>query len=83
MNINEMCAALSVSTKTGYKLLKEGRIPAMKVGRTYRIPKVRILEYMMIVEQEQTRSSTPLHAANESAILSTSTAGESHAARRK
>lgn len=52
MNIDEMCAALSVSTKTGYKLLKEGKISCMKVGRTYRIPKVHVLAYLKIIEQQ-------------------------------
>ena len=34
MNIEEMCSALSISKKTGYKLLREGKIVSMKVGRT-------------------------------------------------
>ena len=38
MNIEQMCDALRISTKTGYKLLHEGKIPAMKIGRSYRIP---------------------------------------------
>ncbi|MEE1511479.1 MAG: DNA-binding protein, partial [Gemmiger formicilis] len=29
-----MCDALRISTKTGYKLLHEGKIPAMKIGRS-------------------------------------------------
>ena len=53
MNIDEMCAALSVSTKTGYKLLKEEKINSMKVGRTYRIPKVHVLAYLKIVDHSQ------------------------------
>ena len=53
MNVEEMCTALSISTKTGYKLLKEGKISGMKVGRTYRIPKVHLLSYMRIVESQQ------------------------------
>ena len=52
MNIDEMCAALSVSTKTGYKLLKDGKISCMKVGRSYRIPKVHVLAYLKIVDQQ-------------------------------
>lgn len=54
MNIDEMCAALDVSTKTGYKLLKEGKISSMKVGRTYRIPKVHVLAYLKIVDHGHT-----------------------------
>ena len=47
MNIEEMCSALSISKKTGYKLLREGKI----VGRTYRVPKVHVLSYLKIVDE--------------------------------
>ena len=53
LNIDEMCEVVKVSTKTGYKLLKEGKIGSIKVGRTYRIPKVHLLSYMRIVESQQ------------------------------
>ena len=39
MNIEQMCDALRISTKTGYKLLHEGKIPAMKIGRRIASPK--------------------------------------------
>lgn len=51
MNIEEMCSALSISKKTGYKLLREGKIMGMKVGRTYRVPKVHVLSYLKIVDE--------------------------------
>ena len=38
MDIGQMCEALGVSTKTGYKLLKDGKIEYLKIGRAYRIP---------------------------------------------
>ena len=37
MDIGQMCEALGVSTKTGYKLLKDGKIEYLKIGRAYRI----------------------------------------------
>ena len=43
MNIEEMCS--------GYKLLREGKIVGMKVGRTYRVPKVHVLSYLKIVDE--------------------------------
>ena len=49
MNIEEMSRALGVSTKTGYKLIRTGKITAMKVGRTYRIPKVHLLTYLRVL----------------------------------
>ena len=48
MDIVQMCEALGVSTKTGYKLLKDGKIEYLKIGRAYRIPKAHILRYLKI-----------------------------------
>ena len=39
LTVEEMSRALGVSTKTGYKLLRENKIDSIKVGRSYRIPK--------------------------------------------
>ena len=51
MNIEQMCDALRISTKTGYKLLHEGKIPAMKIVRSYRIPKAHLFTYLQICGQ--------------------------------
>ena len=51
LNINQMCAVLSISTKTGYKLLKEGKIQSIKVGRAYRIPKAHVFDYLCICKK--------------------------------
>lgn len=48
MDIEQMCEALGISTKTGYKLLKDGKIEYLKIGRAYRIPKAHILHYLKI-----------------------------------
>ncbi|MBR2561379.1 MAG: helix-turn-helix domain-containing protein [Eubacterium sp.] len=48
-----MSEILGVSTKTGYKLLKEGAIVSLKVGRTYRIPKIHVLSYLRILNNAQ------------------------------
>ena len=53
MNIEQMSQALGVSTKTGYGLLKSGKVACLKVGRAYRIPKVHLLDYMKVREQEK------------------------------
>lgn len=53
MNIEQMSQALGVSTKTGYGLLKSGKVACLKVGRAYRIPKVHLLDYMKVMEQEK------------------------------
>lgn len=60
MNIEQMCEVLGISTKTGYRLLKEGQIESLKVGRSYRIPKVKILQYLNI-DSSKKINSVPLH----------------------
>jgi hypothetical protein len=47
LNITQMCEALGgLSTKTGYKLLNDHKIPSIKIGRSYRILKVSIIQYL-------------------------------------
>lgn len=48
MDIDQMSDALGVSKKTGYKLLQNGAITYMKIGRCYRIPKAHLLTYLQI-----------------------------------
>lgn len=48
MSVEQMCEVLGVSTKTGYRLLKEGKICCLKVGRSYRIPKTHLFTYLCI-----------------------------------
>ena len=48
MSVEETSAALGVSTKTVYKMLKNGTIQNMKVGRSYRVPKVHLLSFLKI-----------------------------------
>lgn len=49
LNVDQLCEVLGISTKTGYKLLSNGTIAALKVGRMYRIPKVHVLTYLRIL----------------------------------
>ena len=48
LTVEEMSRALGVSTKTGYKLLRENKIDSIKVGRSYRIPKAHLLSYLRV-----------------------------------
>lgn len=47
LNIDQMCEVLSVSTKTGYALLKKESVQHLKVGRAYRISKAHLLTYLI------------------------------------
>lgn len=48
LDVEQVAAILAVSTKTVYRLLHDGAISAIKVGRSYRIPKVHLLSYLKI-----------------------------------
>ena len=48
IRIEQLCEALGgISTKTGYKLLKEKRIVSLKIGREYRITKSNLIDYLL------------------------------------
>ena len=47
LNVYQMCEALGgISTKTGYKLLKEKKIESIKVGREYKIAKINLIDFI-------------------------------------
>jgi len=48
LDAEQISKMLSVSTKMIYKLIKEGALGAMKVGRTFRVPKIAVMRYMNI-----------------------------------
>ena len=45
LNVKETAEILRVSTKTVYKLIAEGKLPAVKVGRENRIAKSELIKY--------------------------------------
>ena len=53
MNIEQVSQILGVSTKAGYKLIRDGKLCCLKVGRTYRIPKVHLFTFLCIGAQSQ------------------------------
>lgn len=46
LTVEELSAALGISTKTCYALLKTGQIKHIKVGRFFRIPKLNLFTYL-------------------------------------
>ena len=38
---------VGISTKTGYKMLREGKIQSIKVGREYIVTKLDLIDYLM------------------------------------
>ena len=47
VSVPELCEMLGgISKKLAYKLLAEGKVFSVKVGRTYKIPKESVIAYM-------------------------------------
>ena len=46
LTVDELCEVLNIGKNTAYKLLKNGDIKSIKIGRIYRIPKKSIKEYI-------------------------------------
>ncbi len=53
MNIEQVSEVLGVSTKAVYGLIKSGHLSVLKIGRTYRIPKIRLVAYLYGDPQRQ------------------------------
>ena len=48
LKINDVCIALGgISTKAEYKMLRDGKIQSIKVGREYRVTKLDLIDYLM------------------------------------
>lgn len=51
LSLGEMSEILHVSTKTGGKLLQDGTIKSLKIGKTYRIPKPYLISFLYEIAQ--------------------------------
>jgi excisionase family DNA binding protein len=52
VNVEQLSEMLGgVSIKTVYRLLKEGTIKSLYVGKRYRIPKLYVMEYLTDLEK--------------------------------
>ncbi len=49
VSVSQMSEMLGISEKSAYRLLRENRIEHLKVGRTYKIPKLHIFRYLNVV----------------------------------
>ncbi|MDR0813190.1 MAG: helix-turn-helix domain-containing protein [Oscillospiraceae bacterium] len=51
VNVKQMCEMLGgISEKTGYRLLHGGEIKFFTIGRSVRIPKIHIIDYLAVIE---------------------------------
>jgi len=48
LDVKQVSVLLGVSTKTVYKLLRNGTLDSLKIGREFRIPKVNVMKYVKV-----------------------------------
>ena len=53
LDAKQVSEILGVSVKTVYKLISEGTLSSLKVGREFRIPKVTIMKYMKVLNESE------------------------------
>ena len=46
MTLEELCDALMIGKNAAYRLLKEGKIKAFRIGRIWKIPRSSLMEYL-------------------------------------
>ena len=47
LNIEDLCSTLLIGRNSAYTLLNSGEIHAFRIGRTWKIPKVALEEYIL------------------------------------
>jgi len=48
LDAKQVSTLLGVSTKVVYRLLRDGSIASLKIGREFRVPKVNVMKYVKI-----------------------------------
>ena len=46
LHVKDIAEILSISQNTAYALIRSGQIRSIRTGRTYRIPKDAVIEYL-------------------------------------
>jgi len=58
LDVKQVSAVLGVSTKVVYRLLRDGSLVSLKIGREFRIPKVALMKYVKIFGDQICERST-------------------------
>lgn len=48
LDAKQVSKLLNISTKTVYRLIKDGALSSLKVGREFRVPKVAVMKYVKL-----------------------------------
>lgn len=51
LEVEQLTEALMIGKNSAYKLLKSGKLTSFKIGRIYKIPKVSLIAYISIENQ--------------------------------
>jgi len=54
LDVKQVSNLLGICDKTVYKLIAEGSLPALRVGRQHRITKVNVMKYMKVLTRSET-----------------------------
>ena len=46
LSVGQLCPALDIGRNTAYKLLNSGTIKSIRIGKTHKIPKIWVMEYI-------------------------------------
>ena len=49
LDVKQVSKLLGVSTKTVYRLLRDGTLDSLKIGREFKIPKVNVMKYVKVL----------------------------------
>ena len=47
LTVEDLCEVLNIGKNTAYRLLKNGVIKSIKIGRIYKIPKKNVKKYIL------------------------------------
>ena len=56
LDVKQVGELLGISTKTVYRLLNEGTLASLKVGRAFKVPKFYLLQYIKVAGHTQPKS---------------------------
>ena len=48
LDVKQVSTLLGVSTKTVYRILRDGTLDSLKIGREFKIPKVNVMRYVKV-----------------------------------
>jgi len=47
LNIKQLCNALNIGKNTAYRLINDGDIKSITIGKVHKIPKCYVIEYIL------------------------------------